>query len=183
MIETKRLLLRPFATEDFAAVHDYAGNAQNVKFMHWGPNTEQDTRDFIAGSIKSALATPRKDYTLAVTLKEDNRLIGGADIALTWDLKQAEMGWILHRDCWKNGYGAELGAGLLRFGFQTLKLHRMYARCDADNYGSYRVMERNDMRLEAKFILSRFNTSKNEWGDEYHYAILDHEWRRAVIEN
>ena len=80
----------------------------------------------------------------------------------------------LHRDYWKHGFGTELAHELLRFGFEELKCHRIYASCVADNYGSYRVMERNNMRREAHFVKNRKH--RGEWLDEYIYAILDDEW-------
>ena len=86
----------------------------------------------------------------------------------------AELGWILHRDHWKKGYGTELAGALIRFGFAELKLHRIIASCIADNYGSYRVMENSHMRREAHFIKNRFQ--RGEWQDEFIYALLQEEW-------
>jgi RimJ/RimL family protein N-acetyltransferase len=50
---------------------------------------------------------------------------------------------------WKQGCGTEFGGELIRYGFEYLGLHRIFATCAAINYGSYRVMERNRMRREA----------------------------------
>jgi len=88
------------------------------------------------------------------------------------------LGWILHRDFWKQGYGTELCAELIRFGFEELGLHRIYATCYAENYGSYRVMERNNMRREALFKAYRKGrpADDKQWYDELVYAILKEEW-------
>ena len=50
-LETERLILRPFEETDFEAVHSYASDAENTRFMEWGPNDESDTRNFIAEAI------------------------------------------------------------------------------------------------------------------------------------
>ena len=47
MLETERLILREFREADFEAVHEYGSDPEVVKYMLWGPNTEQDTREFI----------------------------------------------------------------------------------------------------------------------------------------
>ena len=180
-LETDRLILRPFVEEDFAAVHAYGGNLANVKYMTFGPNSEEETRSFISRTIKAAEANPRTHYDFAISLRETGRLIGGCGIYLDAELDQGFMGWILHMDFWKQGYGTELAAALLKFGFEELKLHRIRATCNSENYGSFRVMERNGMRREAHFKQARFGRvcDAEVWYDEYHYAILADEWREG----
>ena len=46
-LETEKLILRPFVESDFEAVHSYASNYDNIKYMVFGPNSMDDTRDFI----------------------------------------------------------------------------------------------------------------------------------------
>lgn len=170
---TERLILREWQEGDFEAVHAYASVMVNVQYMPFGPNTEEQTRDFLDKSIARCSENPMLDYVFAVTQKDMNHVIGGCGITLKSD-NEAVLGWILHRDYWKNGFGTELAHELLRFGFEELKCHRIYASCVADNYGSYRVMERNNMRREAHFVKNRKH--RGEWRDEYIYAILDDEW-------
>ena len=62
--------------------------------------------------------------------------------------------------------------------FVELNLHRIIAHCDAENHGSYRVMEKIGMRREGLFIEGRpaatqFICKKR---DELSYAILKDEW-------
>jgi [ribosomal protein S5]-alanine N-acetyltransferase len=175
--ETERLYLRPFVESDFGAVHSYASCDENVKYMLWGPNTEAETSAFISRAIAKAEESPCRDYQYAAILKESGKLIGACGINLFGE-DEAEIGWILHRDYWKQGLGTEMGAFLLRFGFTDLKLRRITARCDSENYGSYRVMERNGMRREGYFIENRFSKKLFEkpYRDELSYAILKEEW-------
>src|SRR5207253_10518694 len=44
-LQTPRLFLRDFTLDDFTAVHAYASLQETVRFMEWGPNTEEPTRD------------------------------------------------------------------------------------------------------------------------------------------
>jgi len=87
-----------------------------------------------------------------------------------------ELGWILHKDHWKYGYGTELGGELIRYGFEILKMRRLIAPCAAVNYGSCRVMERNGMRREALHVKAFWARVDNEWIDESIYAILSEEY-------
>ena len=175
-LETERLLLRKFTEDDFAAVHSYACRAENTLFMMWGPNSEEQTRAFIGWAIAAAEEQEQKKYEYAVILKDSGRLIGGCDIVIEND--EASLGWILHRDFWKRGYGTETGKALLKFCFEDLNLRRVTARCDAENSGSFRIMEKIGMRCEGLFFEARpaNKASDKKYGDEVLYAILKSDW-------
>lgn len=175
-LETERLVLRKFNDADYDAVHSYASCEENIIYMLWGPNSEKQTRAFINMAVKSAEKSPCTQYEYAVVKKDNGSLIGACSITVKEG--GAEIGWILHRDCWRQGYGAEMGASLLKFGFEELKLHRIFARCDAENYGSYRVMEKIGMRREGLFLEARLASKRSDkqFGDEAAYAILKDEW-------
>lgn len=175
-LETERLILRQFTPEDFDAVHSYASCEENTVYMVWGPNTAEQTKQFINMAIKEAEKEPCTNYQYAAILKETEKLIGACNLAISGD--EAETGWILHRDYWKHGYGTEMGKAMLDLGFGTHSLHRIIARCDAENYGSYRVMEKIGMRREGLFIEGRaaHKASDKAYSDELLYAILKEEW-------
>lgn len=176
-LETERLILRPFEESDFEAVHAYASVAENIQYMLWGPNDESQTRAFISQAIAQSRENPCRNYQYAAVLKSSQKLIGGCNLAMIDD-DQAEIGWILHRDYWKQGFGTEMGKRIVEFGFRDLGLRRIIAHCDTENYGSYRVMERIGMRREGCFIEARpaSKFSDKKYGDEYLYAILKDEW-------
>ncbi|HOJ11508.1 MAG TPA: GNAT family protein [Clostridiales bacterium] len=48
-----------------------------------------------------------------------------------------------------------MGNRILEFGFNDLGLHRIIVHCYTENYGSYRVIERIDMRREGCFLEAR----------------------------
>ena len=169
-LETQRLLLRPLNSEDFAAVHSWAGNPENTRYMAWGPNTEEQTKAFLER------AEPGRDF--AVVLKGSNNLIGSCGIYPEETGYRAELGWILHKDYWKRGYGTELGHELVRYGFEDLKLGRIQAPCAAANYGSYRVMQRIGMRREALHRKAFWARVDKAWIDEAWYAILAEDYHK-----
>ena len=168
-LETERLILRPITQNDFEYVHSWAGNPENTRYMAWGPNTEEQTREFISSFVKSG-----KDF--AVVLKESECVVGSCGVYPDNGNDTGELGWILHIDYWKQGYGTELGGELIRYGFEDLKLRRIFAPCAAVNYGSYRVMERNGMRREALHVKAFWARVDKEWIDKAVYAILADEY-------
>jgi RimJ/RimL family protein N-acetyltransferase len=178
-LETQRLILRPFVPDDVHAVQRYAGVIDNTIYMLWGPNSEAETRAFIAKSIAQAQEDPCTNYQYAAVLRDSNTLIGACGLTVSGNT--AEIGWILHRDFWRQGYGSEMGRSLVDFGFAGLGLHRILAHCDAENVASYRVMEKIGMHREGLFLESRpaSKGSARLYSDEYAYAILKDQWEQA----
>jgi len=177
-LETERLLLRPYTDADFDAVHRYA-SADNLLMTSWGPNTADQTRDFLRRAQAQAIQVPRLDYNFAVVRKDTDDLVGGVGITPDDARTQAEIGWTLRLDQHGQGFATEAARALLRFGFETLSLHRIWATCRADNVPSYRVMERLGMRREAHFQQSRPGRTVDPlpWYDGLQYALLREEWR------
>jgi len=176
ILETERLLLRPFNPDDFEAVHSWASDPENTRYMAWGPNTEEQTREVITSFV-----TVGKDF--AVVLKSTGHVIGSCGVYPDSDNDTGVLGWILHKDYWKRGYGTELGGELIRYGFETLKLRRLTAPCAAENYGSCRVMERNGMRREALNVKAFWARVDKVWVDKAEYAILAEDYYKGKERN
>ena len=168
-LETERLILRPLSPNDFEAVHSWAGNPANTRCMAWGPNSEDDTREFLAK------VTDGKDF--AVVLKETGQVIGTCGIFPDDDNDTAMLGWILHSYQWGRGYGTEFCGELIRYGFEVLKMRRLFAYCAAVNFGSARVMEKNGMRREALHKKAHWARVDKEWIDMEAYALLAEEYK------
>ena len=174
--ETEHLILRTFREDDFEAVHSYASSAENTAYMLFGPNNEEDTRAFINRAIAKTSKNPITEYDFAVVLKETGKLIGACGLSIR-DC-DSEVGWLLHKDHWGQGYATEMGHALLKLGFDELNLHRIIARCDAENIASSRVMEKIGMRQEGLFYDCRPTRpgSPKPYRDELYYAILKEDW-------
>jgi RimJ/RimL family protein N-acetyltransferase len=174
-LETERLILRKFKEDDFTAVHSYASSKENTLYMLFGPNSDEETKTFIKSAIAKAEETPITHYHHAVTLKSGG-LIGSCGLHIDGD--NAEIGWLIHKDYWKQGYGTELGNALLKFAFDDLGLRRITGHCDSENIGSSKLMEKIGMRREGLFYDSQppHKGSSRAYSDELAYAILKDDW-------
>lgn len=173
---TERLIIRDMQLCDFNSIHRYGSDVEHVKYMTWGPNSEAETMDFLVKAIEKNNAIPRTSYDLAMTLKTDQRMIGGIGIYINDDFKEAMIGWILQKEYWNNGYTTEAAKALIDYGFNILELRRIVATCDAENIASWKVMEKLGMRREAHFVKSRMYRKDMGYRDELHYAILREEF-------
>jgi RimJ/RimL family protein N-acetyltransferase len=173
---TARLLLRPFRRGDVDAVYSYRSRADVSEYLFDRPMNHEDCAEAVrlrAGQI--AFSTEGDKVVLAVERREDARLIG--EVSLIWrsvpDL-QGEVGYIFHPDAHGQGFAAEATQALLAFGFEVMGLHRIYARCDARNSASERVMQRLGMHKEAHF--REHMQVKGRWDEELIYAMREAEW-------
>jgi RimJ/RimL family protein N-acetyltransferase len=176
-IETDRLTLRDFRTEDWVQVHSYARDPEVVRFMVWGPNTEKDTREFIARAMAAAGQQPRTVFELAVLFKPTGALVGAAGLRASGDDPQAaELGYTLHRLAWGQGLGTELARALVDSAFRHLTVRRVWAKCRPENIGSYRVMKKAGLRFEE--YLQNDRSVRGQPVDSFLCGITRQEWLR-----
>ena len=172
MIQSARLTLREFQAADFDAVHSYGSDLEVVRYMPWGPNSEDETRAFLERAQSYAAADPRTGYELAVIQTTTDHLIGG--IGLDVDQQQAVLGYCFARPAWGHGFATEAARLILGFGFETLNIHRVRAGCDSENAASARVLEKVGMRREGYF--KHDCQIRGVWRDTIAFAILSDEW-------
>lgn len=172
-IETERLIIRDFTADDWEDVHIYAKDPLVTRYMLWGPNTEEETKSFIARVLAYQQVQPRLGYELAVTLRENNWLIGGCGIHL--EGRNGEIGYSFRPEYWRQGYATEASQALLAQGFNQFGLHRIYATCRPDNIGSAKVLEKIGMTKEG--FLREHLWSKNKYHSSFLFSILEHEYR------
>ncbi len=175
-LRTERLILRDFEEADWESVHTYASDPEVVRYMEWGPDSEEDTSDFIQRVITHQRAEPRRHFELAVVLKEEDRLIGGCGISVEGHL-EGSIGYCYSRHFWGREYATEAGETILAFGFEQLGLHRIFATCDTESVASAKVLEKIGMRQEGH--LREDSYEKGRWRDSFLYAMLEHEWNQV----
>ncbi len=153
MIETPRLLLREYTLEDVPTLHRIQSDATTMKF--WAsPFTEANTRSWIERAIASYESNGFGRY--AGILKSTNSHIGDVGMMRVPvnGKDEIDLGYIIHADHWRNGYGIEAATAILQFGMEK-KLPRIVANMAHDNIASQRVAERLGMMKELEFINAR----------------------------
>ena len=174
---TERLRLRPFERGDVDAVFAYRRREDVAKYLFDVALSREECALAVqqrTGQV--ALETADDKIILAVEERASGRLIG--EVSLIWrsvEARQCELGWIFNPEYHGRGFATEAARALLDLAFGPGDMHRVMARCDAQNLASSRLMERLGMRREAHF--REHAIVKGEWDEEYIYAILRREWR------
>lgn len=167
-LQTAHLTLRSYTSADIpdlvrlAGAHEVA--ATTLRIPH--PYTEQDGKDFIEAC--AAKSEPETRY--AITLSSDGQLCGGIGLRMDEPHQRAELGYWLGVPYWGQGYATEAARAMIKYGFETLGLHRIYASYVPTNVASGRVLQKIGMLREG---LMREHIFK--WGrflDLEYYGML-----------
>jgi len=144
-IRTERLLLRPVEPSDLEATHAYASDIENTKYMMYLPyESIEETRQAIEIAVEQWKSDRPTHWEFAVT--RDGELIGGVTLYFVSE-GEFELGWVLSKKYWHQGYAAEAAQGLVDYARQKLNAKRIFAGCDRENTASENVMRRLGMSL------------------------------------
>lgn len=159
--------LRRWQISDLPSLLKYADNEQIAKqltdrFPH--PYTEESGRKFIA------LARSRiPEEILAIEI--DGEACGAIGLHPKEDIfrKNAELGYWLAEPYWGKGVMSRAIIRMIRYGFRTWDIDRIFARPYGSNLASQRVLEKCGFVLEGRFEKTLFKNGRYE--DELVYAI------------
>lgn len=91
------------------------------------------------------------------------------------EFEALEIGYVLNRDYWGNGYAAEGCKALIQQAFSN-GIHRIYAECDPENISSWKLLEALGFWREAHFMQNVYfwkdEGERPIWKDTYVYALL-----------
>lgn len=171
VIQTPRLILRPFRHADLEDVLDYSADEEWSRFLPVPfPYEREHAADFIARQT-SLDRTVRPAWALVF----EGVVIGGLNLALIAEHRLAELGFSVARRHWGRGLVPEAGRAVIDAAFEVdPELNRMRALADERNVASKRVLEKLGMRKEGVLRQNRIN--RGEFCDEAWFGILRSEW-------
>lgn len=176
---TKRLHLREFNPEDWAAVYLYRSEPAVKRYDTFGPNTVEEIHEILARAVQWQTMQPRTHYFAAVVLRETEQLIGECGLFMRNenDLTVASIGYAFQQQCWGRGYATETVQALLQFAFGELHLTKVEAECNPANIASWRVLEKAGMERIATLPCSSEEVPNMQRKDTgFRYAIRVTQW-------
>jgi len=147
VLESVRLRLRRPEKVDAPAIFEYGRDPEVTRLMEWRTHTspnesagfiEMTEREWISGA----------QFTWVVTVKPSNFAIGA--IRCSRPENRADIGYVLNRRYWGNGYATEAASCVMKMLFDQTAVWRVWATCDVDNLASARVLEKTGMTREGR---------------------------------
>jgi len=177
ILKTQRLMLRPFTLADAPIVQKLAGDREiadsTLNIPH--PYLDGAAEEWI-GMHAEQLEKGRV-VTYAIVLRKPDQLIGAMSLTLTQRFDRAEMGYWIGKDFWNRGYCTEAASAIMKFGFDNLKLNRIFAEHLTRNPASGAVMENIGMSFEGCLRLHVKKLGRYE--DLNVYSILKEEFDQS----
>lgn len=149
--KTKRLSFRPYRPDDLDRLADWFSDPMMMRYYGGLKNHEETSiwLERITGIMRE------KGYGYWVLeLTETGVPVGHCGIAdqTVDDIIEPEVGYLLHRDFWGNGYATEASARLYDYALSELGHARIISIINPHNAASIRVAERNGLRYERTTV-------------------------------
>lgn len=159
--------LRKWQSGDIDDLVKYANNYNIAKFLtdqfpH--PYTEEDGRNYL-------MSISEDEPAKVLAIEIDGKAAGSIGIFPQSDIhcKNAEMGYWLAEEYWGRGIMTEVIKEMVKYGFQTFDITRIFARPFGINKASQRVLEKAGFVKEACLPEALFKNGV--YMDELIYAI------------
>jgi RimJ/RimL family protein N-acetyltransferase len=170
-----KLYLRPLERADAPFLTSYMNDPDVTRTLEARrPMSLQGEEAWIDSLCKSD-----REVVLGIVVKKTDRLIGATDLhEIRLQDRKAGFGIAIGaKDEWNKGYGSEATRLMLKYGFQTLNLHRIVLRVYANNPHALRTYERAGYVHEG--ILRKDVYRDGRYIDVYLMAVLREDWESA----
>ncbi len=156
ILSTERLILREITWNDF---DDLCEILQDEKTMY--AYEHAFSNEEVEQWLNNQLSRYEKyGFGLwAVILKSTGKMIG--NIGLTYqkfeDSDILEVGYLLNRNYWHNGYASEAAIACKNYAFNVLKVDKVYSIIRDNNLSSQAVAKRNGMQIVGTQLKHYYN--------------------------
>lgn len=168
IVETERLILRRYVEGDAQDLYEYLSNPEVVKYEPYKPMEPDEVKSNLAWRIST-------DEMIAVELKSSHKMIGNVYLGKR-EFDALEMGYVFNQVYWGKGYAKESCKALIGQAFSG-GIHRIFAECDPQNQGSWRLLEslgfEREAYLKQNVYFWKDDDNKPLWKDTYIYARLN----------
>ena len=149
ILNTDRLILRPFQNQDAEAIFQYASNPAVAQFTTWTPHQSiDDSIQYLNWIGKMTCSEDEKLFFVwAIQEKISNQVIGSIDFK-NLNPTTGQFDYALAQDHWNKGYMTEAAKTVFNWAFEALpNLFYFQSLCMAENIGSRKVMEKVGLKL------------------------------------
>jgi len=170
-LETERLVLRRVVNNDLKEVIALRSNPETMKYIPRPlVKTDQDGLDHIA-MINDKIEA-NEGINWAITLKDNPQLIGLiGHYRMKPEHHRSEIGYMILPEFIGKGIVTEAIKAVVKYGFETMKLHSIEAVIDPENLASAKVLEKNGFVKEAHLKENEF--FEGRYLDSVIYSLLN----------
>jgi len=175
-IETERLILRPQKPSDYQAWYvGFSGRlSQQSKYDEGQVNLDGCDATWFSGLCDRHQEQAISDYAyiFGAFLRQTGQHIGNIDLSTIYreEKQWANLGYGIHNQYWRQGFGKEAVKAVLIAGFENLGYHRIEAAINLDNYPSIALAQ--SVGLLKECVRRGFYYEDEQWVDHIIYVAL-----------
>jgi len=158
-IETDRLILRRFVSEDAAAMYkNWASDPQITEFLMWQAHPNREVSQSVTEDWVNRYSD-KNYYNWAIVLKDNgDEPIGDiAVVHMNEEVSMMHIGYCIGKAWWHQGITSEALKAVMDFLFDEVDVNRIESRHDPRNPNSGKVMEKCGMKYEGTLRSSDWN--------------------------
>lgn len=178
-LHTSRLTLTPIDAGDLDALWPHVSNPELPRHMTWHAHTDRSqTLGFIERTTHEAQAG-RSAVWVSRQSGDFRGVIGLHDIErqrLAWRMDKAELGYWVAPPFHGQGFATEAAEAVVRYGFDTLQLHKIEVHSVDANQPSLGVINKLGFRLIGE--QRRHFHRDGRWWNLLAYELLRDDWLR-----
>lgn len=173
--ETERLIIRPLESSDYNEwMYGFTGRTESQSKHDPGKmDMSECTEDWFDELVYKHQELAKNDvaHVFGIFHKRDGRHIGMVDFSTLArnDFQWARIGYTIHNQFWKKGYGKEAVKESLQIAFNELGFHRIEAHINLDNNPSTKLAESAGLKFEC--IRRGFLFENGKWTDHLVYCL------------
>lgn len=159
-IETRRLILRKFTSEDAENMYrNWTGDDEVTKYLTWPAHKNvEDSKEILKIWIDEY--EDAEKYQWCIELKENREAIGSMSVVnIKRNVDAVEIGYCIGREYWNWGITSEALSAVIKFFFEEVGVNRVEARHDPNNENSGRVMIKCGLKYEGRQIKADRNNT------------------------
>ncbi|AOV09198.1 GNAT family N-acetyltransferase [Sporosarcina ureilytica] len=173
MIETERLVIRPYEIKDYKEwARGYRERLPSTYKYDEGNDGEFYSEKWFADWVKGFQKDAEKDdtYLFGVFRKEDGAHIGEIELVtiLRLDYEWGMMGYAIHNQFHRQGYGKESVIAATELFFEDLKFYRIELQIHVDNEPSKKLAESTGFEFEC--LRKKHYYEGGKWTDQLIYV-------------
>ena len=174
ILETERILLRPFRYEDINNYLSFFSSPEVQKYLGNLPiPKDQKAAKQWVDNMNGRYFKSKLVITWCIELKESHEAIGRIDIGGFVMKSMGDIAYYLSPQYWNKGIMTEAAKVVISFGFEQLELHRIQTTVMPENIYSLRILKKLGFKEEG--LLRKYVHGK-EFLDTYMLSMLKEEY-------
>ena len=150
VLETKRLILRPPELSDAETIfRSWASDDDVTRYVSWSRHRSvDDTKTWLEAAVAGIESDA--DYQWVFVHKETGGLIGSGGFALNKERGMHELGYVLMKKYWRQGFATEAARAMVDFAVNTLGIKALLPGTPWKTPHRGASWKKRDLRITAK---------------------------------